>query len=79
MKIGDEAAKSGVSVTEVRELAEKICALPHLELAGLMCIPPFLEKCRKSAAVFPEITRAVENVGRAAWQEVAGVVHGNVS
>jgi|SRR5277367_3227264 len=41
--IAKEEAKSGTSMEELPELAEKIVALPSLELAGLMCIPPFAE------------------------------------
>lgn len=43
VQLGDEATKSGVSETELPALAEKVLALPRLELAGLMCIPPYSE------------------------------------
>lgn len=38
-----EESKTGVAETGLPALAEKVVALEHLELAGLMCIPPFLE------------------------------------
>src|SRR5580698_1274278 len=41
--IAKEEAKSGVAVEQLPVLAEKMAALPMLELAGLMCIPPFTE------------------------------------
>lgn len=41
--IAKEEAKSGAAIEEVPALAEKIAGLPMLELAGLMCIPPFAE------------------------------------
>ncbi len=41
--MGGEESKSGVSETDLPQLAEKILSLPHLALAGLMCIPPFHE------------------------------------
>jgi PLP dependent protein len=41
--LGGEATKSGVSEAELPELAEKVEALEKLQLAGLMCIPPYLE------------------------------------
>ena len=41
--LGEEETKSGVSEVELPALAGKILALPRLELAGLMCIPPYLE------------------------------------
>jgi pyridoxal phosphate enzyme (YggS family) len=41
--IAKEEAKSGAAIADLPELAEKIVDLPMLELAGLMCIPPFAD------------------------------------
>ena len=41
--LGGEETKSGVSEGELPSLAEKTLQLDKLRLAGLMCIPPFLE------------------------------------
>jgi PLP dependent protein len=41
--MGGEETKSGVSETELPKLAEQAMESTHLDLAGLMCIPPFLE------------------------------------
>jgi PLP dependent protein len=41
--IAGEESKSGVGSAALPELAERILKLPNLHLAGLMCIPPFLE------------------------------------
>jgi uncharacterized pyridoxal phosphate-containing UPF0001 family protein len=41
VRVAREATKSGVEIPALPELAEKVAALPHLDLAGLMCIPPF--------------------------------------
>ena len=54
VQVEQEATKSGAEVADVPELAEKIAALPRLELTGLMCIPPFLENPEK---VRPYFTR----------------------
>jgi pyridoxal phosphate enzyme (YggS family) len=43
VRVAEEQTKSGVSAGELPELAEKVAMLPRLELAGLMCIPPFLD------------------------------------
>ena len=43
VRVAEEAAKSGVSQTDLPELADQVALLPRLELAGLMCIPPFLD------------------------------------
>ncbi len=41
--LGGEETKSGVTEGELPSLAERILQLDTLRLAGLMCIPPFLE------------------------------------
>jgi len=41
VRVAKEETKSGVEIEALPELAEKVVALPHLDLAGLMCIPPF--------------------------------------
>jgi pyridoxal phosphate enzyme (YggS family) len=41
--IAGEESKSGAAIPDLPHLAEKILNLPHLNLAGLMCIPPFLD------------------------------------
>jgi uncharacterized pyridoxal phosphate-containing UPF0001 family protein len=41
--LGGEATKSGVSDEGLPGLAEQVLTLRGLDLAGLMCIPPFLE------------------------------------
>lgn len=45
--IAGEESKSGVEVAGLPELAERILRLPNLFLAGLMCIPPFLENANE--------------------------------
>jgi pyridoxal phosphate enzyme (YggS family) len=41
VRVEKEATKTGVEIEALPELAERVSALPHLDLAGLMCIPPF--------------------------------------
>lgn len=41
--MGGEETKSGASEADVPALGEQILTLQKLDLAGLMCIPPFLE------------------------------------
>lgn len=40
VNIGREPQKGGVLPEEAEELVEKLCALPHLQVRGLMCVPP---------------------------------------
>ena len=43
VKSGDEATKSGVQESDLPSLAESVAGFAHLELLGLMTIPPFLD------------------------------------
>ena len=43
VRVAREETKSGAEIAAVSELAKKLAELPHLELAGLMCIPPFFD------------------------------------
>jgi PLP dependent protein len=52
VRVAEEETKSGVRVPELPALAEGVMMLPHLELAGLMCIPPFLEEVEKVRPYF---------------------------
>jgi PLP dependent protein len=53
--IGGEESKSGASISELPQLAEQVAGLPHLHLAGLMCIPPFLEDIQKVRPYFRKL------------------------
>ena len=53
--ISGEESKSGVEETRLPELAEKMEALERLELAGLMCIPPFLGEAEKVRPYFARL------------------------
>jgi pyridoxal phosphate enzyme (YggS family) len=43
LRVAEEETKSGVGMAELAELAERVVELEGVELAGLMCVPPFLE------------------------------------
>src|SRR4029077_19869722 len=47
VRIAPEETKSGVEIRELSALAERCADLPRLLLAGLMCIPPFLEEAER--------------------------------
>jgi pyridoxal phosphate enzyme (YggS family) len=55
--IGGEETKSGIAEEDLPELAEKMMALERLELAGLMCIPPYLEKTEEVRPYFARLRR----------------------
>lgn len=56
VRVAPEETKSGAEINAVSALAEQIASLPHLEFAGLMCIPPFLD----AEAVRPHFRRLRE-------------------
>jgi pyridoxal phosphate enzyme (YggS family) len=43
VNLGGEDSKAGVPPAEALALCERIAGLPHLDLRGLMTVPPFLE------------------------------------
>ncbi len=53
--IAGESGKSGAAIADVPILAEGILELPHLALAGLMCIPPFLENIQDVRPYFSKL------------------------
>lgn len=53
--LSGEESKSGVSEAELPELAEKVATLPRLNLAGLMCIPPFFENTERVRPFFARL------------------------
>ena len=53
--IAGEAAKSGAAVQELPLLAGKIAALEGLELAGLMCVPPYAENAEETRPYFRKL------------------------
>ena len=60
--LGGEESKSGVGEAELPELAEKIKGLPQLELAGLMCIPPYFEEAERVRPYFARLRELRDQV-----------------
>ena len=53
--VAPEETKSGVEIRELATLAEKCAEQPRLQLVGLMCIPPFLEKAEQVRPYFKRL------------------------
>jgi PLP dependent protein len=51
-RVAEEETKSGMEIAELPTLAEMIADLPRLQLAGLMCIPPFLQEAEQVRPYF---------------------------
>jgi len=60
--LGGEEAKSGVAAAGLAELAEKIRGLEELDLAGLMCIPPYLEDVERVRPYFAQLRELREQL-----------------
>ena len=53
--LSDEESKSGVSEAELSPLAEAIALLAHLDLQGLMTIPPYFENAEPARPYFRKL------------------------
>jgi hypothetical protein len=62
VRVAAEETKSGIESKELLALAERAADLPHLELAGLMCIPPFLNKAEDVRAYFRRLRELRDDV-----------------
>jgi len=62
VRVSGEETKSGVSETELPALAEKVMALERLNLAGLMCIPAYLEELEKVRPFFARLRELREQL-----------------
>jgi PLP dependent protein len=70
VRVEEEESKSGVKAEEASELAERVAALPHLELAGLMCIPPFLEDVEQVRPYFRRLRELRDALARKIGREL---------
>jgi PLP dependent protein len=55
VRVAEEETKSGMRIEELSTAAEKVADLPRLQFAGLMCIPPFLEKAEQVRPYFKRL------------------------
>jgi hypothetical protein len=62
VRVSREETKSGAEIDAIPALAEQMAALPRLELAGLICIPPFLEEPEKVRPYFRRLRELREDV-----------------
>jgi hypothetical protein len=57
VRVENEATKTGAESHTVPQLLEKITQLKNLKVAGLMCIPPFLEDSEKVRPYFQRLRK----------------------
>jgi len=70
VRVEEEESKGGVKPDEAAVLAEKLSDFPHLELAGLMCIPPFLEDLAKVRPYFRRLRELRDSLAREIGREL---------
>jgi len=79
--LGREMSKSGADETEALELTRRICALPHLQVRGLMTLPPYDEDPEEVRPYFRRLRQlgeklAAENLPNFVMQELSmGMSH----
>ncbi len=62
--LGGEATKSGVTEGDLPALADCIEKLPHLELRGLMTIPPYCDDAEGTRPYFQKLRELRDDIGR---------------
>jgi pyridoxal phosphate enzyme (YggS family) len=64
VRVEEEESKSGVRIEEAAGLAEKLSGFSRIEVAGLMCIPPFLEDAEKVRPYFRRLRELRDSLAR---------------
>jgi hypothetical protein len=62
VRLGDEETKSGIAEADLLSLATSIAPFAHLEFAGLMTIPPFLEEPERVRPFFRKLRELRDNL-----------------
>ena len=70
VRVEEEESKSGVGSEEAVELAGKLSAFSQIELAGLMCIPPFLENTEEVRPYFRRLRELRDSLAREMRREL---------
>ncbi len=63
--LGGEATKSGADEADGLELAQRICALPNLQVRGLMTLPPYCEDPEEVRPYFRRLRQLGEKLAAA--------------
>jgi len=62
VNVGREASKSGIAEEEAAEFAGRVSAFTHLEVRGLMAIPPYSEDPEESRPYFIRLREMAERI-----------------
>jgi len=64
VRVAPEETKSGVETQDLPGLAEEVAGMPRLKLAGLMCIPPFLEQAEQLRPYFRRLRELRDHLAK---------------
>jgi len=64
VNVGGEAQKSGCAPAEAANLAQEVAKLEHLELTGLMTMPPFFDDPQRARPLFAQLRELALRLGR---------------
>jgi pyridoxal phosphate enzyme (YggS family) len=64
VRVAKEETKSGMNMEDLSRTAKKVADLARLQLAGLMCIPPFLEKAEQVRPYFRRLRELRDELTR---------------
>jgi pyridoxal phosphate enzyme (YggS family) len=70
VRVEEEESKSGVKPEEAAALAAKLTEFAHVELAGLMCIPPFLDDPAMVRPYFRRLRELRDSLAREIGREL---------
>ncbi len=76
VNVSGEVTKSGVAAEGAEALVRAIAGLPHLEIRGLMALPPFFDAPQRVRPYFAELRRLSESI---AAQHIARVTMAELS
>lgn len=68
LKLGDEDSKSGLSLSELPEMADSITQCNRLKLRGLMCIPPKSDQFEDQKNWFRQVRLAAESLKQSGYE-----------
>lgn len=62
VNVSGETSKSGATAAEALELVRAIAALPHLQVQGLMTMPPFFDDPQEARPFFRELRQLADSI-----------------
>lgn len=71
VNVGDENSKAGCAIPELPKLTRKIAALPHLQILGLMCLPPYFDDPEQVRPFFRQLRELATKIEA---EQIPGVI-----